>query len=90
MASAKPTVFLKAMTSGEAARAAITAWPMRHRRSGGDSFEANLRDLVDGKRQNLCGQPVAEPRQRIDQRRAVLIVVNQHDRIVAAGFAVGN
>ena len=46
----------------------------------GDGLEAHLRDLVDGQRQHVGGQPVAEARQCIDQRRAVRIIVQQHDR----------
>ena len=43
---------------------------------GGDGFEADLRDLVDRKRQHVRGQAVAEARQRIDQRRAVRLVMH--------------
>ena len=55
----------------------------------GDGLEAHLRHLVDGERQHVGGQAVAEARQRIDQRRAVRIVVQQHDRALAAGIAIG-
>ena len=45
-----------------------------------DRFEADLRHLVDGERQHVRRQPVAMARQRVDQRRAVRVVVQQHDR----------
>ena len=55
---------------------------------GGDGFEADLRHLVDRKRQDIRGQAVAEARERVDQRRAVGVVVKQHDRLRAAGVAI--
>ena len=55
----------------------------------GDRLEADLRHLVDRERQHVRRQPVAEARQRIDQRRAVRLVVQQHDRLRAAGLAIG-
>ena len=56
---------------------------------GGDAFQADLCDFVDRERQHMRRQPVAEPRQRVDQRRAMGIVMHQHDRLFAAGFAIG-
>ena len=52
-------------------------------------LEPDLRDFVDGERQRVGGQAVAEARQRVDQRRAMRVVVDQHDRLRAAGFAIG-
>ena len=46
----------------------------------GDGLEAHLRHLVDGERQHIGRQPVADARQRIDQRPAVRLIVQQHDR----------
>ena len=57
---------------------------------GGDALQPDLRDLVDRKRQHMRRQPVAEPRQRIDQRRAMRIVMHQHNRLFAAGLAIGD
>ncbi len=57
---------------------------------GGDALQPDLRDLVDRKRQHMRRQSVAEPRQRIDQRRAMGIVMHQHDRLFAAGLAIGH
>ena len=47
-----------------------------------DALQPDLRDLVDGKRQHVGRQSVAEPRQCVDQRRAMSFVVHQHDRPV--------
>ena len=46
-----------------------------------DRFEADLRHLVDRERQHVRRQAVAEARQRVDQRRAVRVVVDEHDRM---------
>ena len=46
----------------------------------GDRFEADLGHLVDRERQHVRRQAVAEARERVDQRRAVRLVVQQHDR----------
>ncbi len=54
-----------------------------------DRFEPDLRHLVDGERQHVGRQPVAEARERVDQRRAVRVVVHEHDRLRAAGLAIG-
>ncbi len=56
---------------------------------GGDGLEPDLGDLVDRERQDVGRQSVAEARQRVDQRRAVGVVVQQHDRLRAAGLAIG-
>ena len=56
---------------------------------GGDALETGLRHLIDSKREHICRQPVTEPRQRVDQRRAMGLVMQQHDRPLAAGFAIG-
>ena len=58
--------------------------------SGGDAFQSDLRNLVDRKRQHICRQPIAEPRQRVDQRRAVRLIMKQHDGPFAAGLAIGD
>ena len=71
----------------------VTSWRGRARsrsriasraigKGGGDALQSDLRDLVDRERQDMRRQPVAEPRQRVDQRRAVGIIVQQHDRRV--------
>ena len=46
----------------------------------GDRLEPDLRHLVDRERQHIGRQAVAVARQRVDQRRAVRLVVQQHDR----------
>ena len=56
---------------------------------GGDALETGLRHFIDGKREHICGQPVTKPRQRVDQRRAMDLVMQQHHRPLAAGFAIG-
>ena len=56
---------------------------------GRDRLEPDLRHLVDGERQHVRRQAVAVARERVDQRRAVRLVVQQHDRARAAGLAVG-
>ena len=56
---------------------------------GGDAFQPELGHLVDLERQHLRRQSVAEPRQRIDQRHAMGLVVHQHDRSLSARLAVG-
>ena len=48
--------------------------------SGGDGFEPDLGDFVDRERQDMRRQTVAETRQRIDQRRAMRVVMDEHDR----------
>src|SRR6185437_3617115 len=54
-----------------------------------DRFETNLRDFVNGERQHIGWKTIAMPGERIDQRAAVSVVVEQHDGIGAAGFTVG-
>ena len=46
-----------------------------------DRFQPDLRHLVDRERQHVRRQAVAVARQRVDQRRAVRVVVQQHDRL---------
>ena len=58
-------------------------------KGGGDGFEPDLRDLVDGERQDIRRQSVPEARQRIDQRRAVRIVMHEHERSLSSGIAIG-
>ena len=53
-----------------------------------DHLQPDLRHLVDRKRQHVRRQTVAMPRQRVDQLAAMILVVQQHDRIGAAGFAI--
>ena len=50
----------------------------------GHRFEPDLRHLVDGERQHVRRQPVAVARERVDQRGAMRLVVQQHDRVGAA------
>ena len=57
---------------------------------GRDGLQSNLRDLVDGKRQHMRRQPVTEPRQCTDQRRAMRLVMHQHHSLFAAGLAAGH
>ena len=57
--------------------------------SGRDRFEPHLRHFVYGDGQDMRGQAVAVPRQGIDQIRAMLSVMQQHDRLPAARFAIG-
>ena len=49
-------------------------------KSRSNGLESHLRDLVDGQRKCVGRQAVAEARQRVDQRRAVRIIVQQHNR----------
>ena len=51
---------------------------------GGNAFEADLRHFVDGDGQHVRGQAIAETRERIDQRRAMRVVVHEHDRRLAS------
>ena len=53
----------------------------------GDVLRPELRHLVDADRQHVRRQSGAEPRQRVDQRLAVLAVMEQHDGVAAAGLA---
>ena len=56
----------------------------------GDSFETDLGHFVDRDRQHVRRQAVAETRERVDQRHAVRLVVQQHDRrLRAAGITIG-
>ncbi len=55
-----------------------------------DGLQSNLCDLVDGERQHMRRQPVAEPRQCIDQRHAMRLIMHQHDSPFAPGLAVGH
>ena len=54
-----------------------------------DRFESDLRHLVDRERQRIRRQAVAMPRQRVDQLHAMRLVMQEHDRMRAAGFAIG-
>lgn len=54
-----------------------------------ECFESNLRHLVDGERQDIGRKPVAMPGEGIDQRAAVLAIMEQHNGIGAAGFTEG-
>ena len=58
------------------------------RESGGEEFVADLRDFVHAQRQHTRGQAVAETRERIDHRFPVVAVMQQHDRVRAAGLRV--
>ena len=49
----------------------------------------NLRDFVDLDREYICRQAVAEPRQRVDERRAMVAIMKQHDGIGTASLAIG-
>ena len=44
---------------------------------------------LTARRQRIGRQPITMARQRVDKVGAVLAVVQQHDRIVAAGLAIG-
>ncbi len=75
--------------------ARLRAQQQAHRRRaigerGGDGFEADLRHFVDGERQHVRRQAIAEARERVDQRRAVRVVVHAaRPACVAAGLAIG-
>ena len=63
-----------------------------HRPIGEDHrnrLQPDLRDLVDGDRQDIRRQAVAEAGQRVDERRDMLAVMEQHDGILPTGFPVG-
>jgi hypothetical protein len=73
--------------------ARLCAQQQAHRRRAvgerrGDGFEPDLGHFVDRERQHVRRQSVAETRERVDQRRAVRLVVQQHDRLRAAGIAI--
>ena len=48
---------------------------------GRHRFQADLRHFVDRNRQNIGRQAVAVTRQRVDQFAAMLVVVEQEDRL---------
>ena len=50
---------------------------------GGDGLGADLRHFVDAHGEDVRRQAVAEARQRVDQRFAVVTVVEQHERVDA-------
>jgi len=56
------------------------------RESGSDVFEPDLRHLVEAKRQHIGRQPVAVPRQRVDQRLAMRRVMQQQMRKPGRGI----
>ena len=56
--------------------------------SCGDGFEANLGDLVDLHRQNIRRQAIAVAGERVDQLAAVIGVMKQQHRALAAGVAI--
>ena len=53
-----------------------------------DRFEAELRDLIERKRQDIRGQTIPVPSQRIDQRATMALVMKQQNRRVPAGVAI--
>ncbi len=55
----------------------------------GDRLQPHLRHLVHRHRQHMRRQSVAVPRQRIDQWRAVRLVVHEQHRGCAARLAIG-
>ena len=56
--------------------------------SRGDHFQADLRYLVDGKRQDIGGQSVAVTGECVDQRTAMILVMEQQNRQQAARIAI--
>jgi hypothetical protein len=55
----------------------------------GDCFKTHLRRLVDRKWKHMRRQSVTVSPQRVDQVGAVSVVMQQHDRAVAARLAIG-
>ena len=54
-----------------------------------DGLQPDLRDLVDLDGQHVRRQSVAVPRQRVDQRAAVLGIMKHDDGLRAASLAIG-
>ena len=56
---------------------------------GGDTLQPDLGHLVDSERKCIGRQAVTMTRQCMDQFTPVRLIVQQHDRTLPAGFAVG-
>jgi hypothetical protein len=54
-----------------------------------DRLRTHLRDLVDPHGQHVRGQAVAEARERVDERLAVVAVVEQHDPVAPTCKRIG-
>ncbi len=57
-------------------------------KDGGKGFDRDLRDFVDGDRNDIRGEALAVARKRVDQRVAMFRVVQEQDRLFAARFAI--
>ena len=56
---------------------------------GAYRFEPDLRHGVDAERQHVCRQARAMARQCVDQLAAMVVVMQEQDRICSTGLAVG-